>query len=37
VNSAVRLIECVMNAPPEEWFTNYESGFFYLLHNDGDF
>jgi len=26
-----------MNAPPEEWVTNYESGFFYLLHNDGDF
>jgi hypothetical protein len=28
VDSAVRLIECFMNAPPEEWFTNYESGFF---------
>jgi hypothetical protein len=28
VDSAVRLIECVMNAPPEEWFTNYESGLF---------
>jgi hypothetical protein len=28
VNSAVRLIECFMNAPPEEWFTNDESGFF---------
>jgi hypothetical protein len=27
-DSAVRLIECFMNAPPEEWFTNYESGFF---------
>jgi len=28
VDSAVRLIECVMNAPPEEWFTNCASGFF---------
>jgi hypothetical protein len=28
VVSAVRLNEWVMNAPLEEWFTNYESGFF---------
>jgi hypothetical protein len=27
-DSAVRLIEWFMNAPPEEWFTNCESGFF---------
>jgi hypothetical protein len=26
-DSAVRLIEWFMNAPLEEWFTNYESGF----------
>jgi hypothetical protein len=27
-DNTVRLIEWFMNAPLEEWFTNYESGFF---------
>jgi hypothetical protein len=34
VDSAVRLIEWFMNAPSEEWFTNYESGFF--IYNNTD-